>query len=66
MLHKRLVVAYLEELARAASLKNPKQVAEEIALLQEGATAVAHITADASVARKAKAIAARIIEDVLD
>lgn len=66
VLHKRLVVAYLEELARAANLNNPKRVAEEIALLQEGATAVAHITADISAARKAKALAARIIEDALD
>jgi AcrR family transcriptional regulator len=45
VLHKRLMVAYFEELARAAGLHNPKRVAEEINLLHEGAIAVAHIKA---------------------
>lgn len=62
-LHKRLVVAYFEELARAAGLNAPQQVAEEINLLHEGAIAVAHITGDPHAAERAKAVAARLIED---
>lgn len=63
VLHKRLMIAYFEELARAAELDDPRRVAEEINLLHEGATAVAHITGDPTTARKAKAVAARVIED---
>lgn len=61
-MHKRLAVAYFEELARAAGLKDPRRVAEEINLLHEGATAVAHITGDPAAARKAKAVAATLVE----
>ena len=50
MLHKRLMVAYFEELARASGLTNPKQIAEQINLLHEGAIAVAHITGESSIA----------------
>ena len=63
LLHKRLVIAYFEELARAAELNEPTRVAEEINLLHEGATAVAQINGDPTTARKAKAVAARLIED---
>jgi len=62
MMHKRLMMAYFEELARAAQLEDPERVAEEINLLQEGAIAVAHITGESSAAGKAKAVAARLIE----
>ena len=55
--HKRLMIAYFEELARAAELKNPQGIAEEINLLHEGAIAVAHITGDATAAGKAKTVA---------
>lgn len=62
LMHKRLVIAYFEELARAAGLRNPREVAQEIHLLHEGATAMAHITGEASAARQAKAVAARLID----
>lgn len=62
VLHKRLMVAYFEELARAAQLNGPRQLAEEINLLHEGAIAVAHITGDPDTAVKAKSVAARLIE----
>jgi len=62
-MHKRLVVAYFEELARATGVENPRGTAEEINLLHEGATAVAHITGDPGAARKAKAVAAKLLED---
>ena len=61
--HKRLTIAYFEELARAAQLEDPQRIAEEINLLHEGAIAVAQITGDSSQARKAKAVAAKLIED---
>lgn len=63
VLHKRLMIAYFEELVRAAKLNDPRRLAEEINLLHEGATAVAHITGEPSVAGKAKAVAARLIDD---
>lgn len=61
LLHKRLMVAYFEELTRAAHLENPQQLAEEINLLHEGATAIAHINGDPDIACKAKAAARKLI-----
>ncbi|MBV1881254.1 MAG: TetR/AcrR family transcriptional regulator [Pseudomonadales bacterium] len=61
ILHKRLIIAYFEELIRAAGLANPEQLAEEINLLHEGAIALAQVTRDASVAQKAKAVARKIL-----
>ncbi len=61
--HKRLTVAYFEELTRAAKLKDPRRIAEQINLLHEGATAVAHISGDPKAARKAKIIAVKLIEE---
>lgn len=63
VLHKRLMVAYFEELARTAELNDPGGIAEEINLLHEGATAVAQISGDPTIARRAKAVAARLIND---
>jgi len=62
-MHKRLVVAYFEELARAAQLNDPGSIAEKINLLHEGATAIAHITGNSDAARNAKVVAAKLIED---
>ena len=59
--HKQLMIDYFEELARAAKLRRPKQVANEINLLHEGATAVAHVGGSAKAARTAKAIASRLL-----
>lgn len=61
VLHKRLMVAYFEELVRAAGLDDPGRIAEEINLLHEGAVAVAHVTGDIRTARKAKALAQSLI-----
>jgi AcrR family transcriptional regulator len=65
VLHKRLMIAYFEELARAAGFDEPARIGEEINLLHEGATAVAQVNGDPSTARRAKAMAARLI-DVAD
>lgn len=64
-LHKRLMLAYYEELARAANLKDPLLVAEQINVLQEGAITVAHVTGDYKAAKKAKVVASKIIEDAM-
>jgi AcrR family transcriptional regulator len=62
ILHKRLMVAYFEVLARDAKLDEPERIAEEINLLHEGAVAVAHVTGDIRTARKAKAVARSLIQ----
>ena len=62
VLHKRLMIAYFEELARAAGFYEPARIGEEINLLHEGATAVAQVNGDPSTARRAKAMAARLID----
>ena len=59
--HKRLVLAYFEELAYAAGYSDAKRIAQEINLLHEGATAVAHITGSSETAVTAKAMAAHLI-----
>ncbi|MBB3317762.1 AcrR family transcriptional regulator [Rhizobium sp. BK181] len=56
-MHKRLSLAYFEELAHAARFRDPRRVADEINLLQEGATAVAQITRSVEPARQAKRMA---------
>jgi AcrR family transcriptional regulator len=63
MLHKRLMIAYFEELARAARFAEPVRVGEEINLLHEGATAVAQVSGNPETARLAKAMAARLINE---
>ncbi len=62
MLHKRLMVAYFEELARASGFANPKEIAEEINLLHEGAIAIAHITGESSIAESAKEAARKLLK----
>ena len=62
VLHKRLMIAYFEELARAAGLAEPGRIGAEINLLHEGATAVAQVNGDPATARLAKAMAARLID----
>jgi AcrR family transcriptional regulator len=60
-LHKRLTLAYFEELAHAARLAEPKRIAAEINLLHEGATAVAQMTRTAEPARQARRMAAQLL-----
>ena len=60
--HKRLVKAYFEELARAASFRQARQLAEQINLLHEGAIAEAHLSGNPQVAQKAKAIATLLLD----
>lgn len=60
-MHKRLVLAYFEELAHAARFAEPKRIAAEINLLHEGAFAVAQITRIAEPARQAKRMASQLL-----
>ena len=60
-MHKRLVLAYFEELAHAARFAEPKRIAAEINLLHEGAIAVAQMTRTAEPARQAKRMAAQLL-----
>ncbi|KQV83293.1 TetR/AcrR family transcriptional regulator [Rhizobium sp. Root1220] len=60
-MHKRLSLAYFEELTHAARFRDPQRLAYDINLLQEGATAVAQITRSVEPARQAKRMATSLI-----
>lgn len=60
-LHKRLYLAYFEELVRAAGLAEPKRTAQQLIMLHEGAVAFAQVLGSQGVAETAKAAAARLI-----
>jgi len=60
--HKRLVLAYFEELARAAGLADPKAIAEQVNLLHEGAVAVMQINRDKDAAPRARETARLLIQ----
>lgn len=61
LMHKRLVLAYFEELAHAARLAEPKRIAAEINLMHEGAVAVAQITRTAEPVRLSKRMAGQLL-----
>jgi AcrR family transcriptional regulator len=61
LMHKRLVLAYFEELAHAARFAEPKGIAAEINMLHEGAIAVAQMTRTGEPARQAKRMAAQLL-----
>ncbi len=60
-MHKRLMLAYYEELAHAAAFAEPECVAQEINLLHEGATATAHIGGTPCSAKTARNMAERTL-----
>nr|WP_245444316.1 hypothetical protein [Microvirga sp. KLBC 81] len=61
VLHKRLTLAYFEELAHAARFAEPKRIAAEINLLHEGAIAVAQMSRTAEPAWQARRMAAQLL-----
>ena len=61
-LHKRLYLAYFEELVRAARLAGPKRLAAQILMLHEGAVACAQVLGVEGIVESARAAAARLIE----
>lgn len=64
-LHKRLTLAYFEELARAAKLPDPKSIAKQIMLLHEGAIAYAQVLGCQGVVEMARRTAELLIEKSL-
>ncbi|MBP1886346.1 TetR/AcrR family transcriptional regulator [Sinorhizobium mexicanum] len=61
LMHKRLVLAYFEELAHAVRLAEPKRIAAEINLMHEGAVAVAQMTRTAEPVRLSKRMAGQLL-----
>lgn len=61
-LHKRLFLAYVEELVRAARLADPKRVARQILMLHEGAVAFAQIMGPEGVVEDARGAAEAVID----
>lgn len=61
-LHKRLTLAYFEELVRAARIPDPRRVARQIVMLHEGAIAFAQVLGPDGVADDARRAAERLIE----
>lgn len=61
-LHKRLYLAYFEELVRAARLSDPRTVAQQLVMLHEGAVAFAQILGAAGVAATACKAAEALID----
>lgn len=59
--HKRMNIAYFEELAHGAGLPSPRYIAEQINLLHEGAITVAYLHDDPNAVRRAKYMAAGVI-----
>jgi AcrR family transcriptional regulator len=60
-LHKRLTLAYFEELVRAARLPDPKRLARQIVMLHEGAIAFAQVLGAQGAADDARGAAERLI-----
>lgn len=61
LLHKRLSLAYFEELTHAAQFAEPKRLAAGMNMLQEGATAVAQMSRGVEPARQAKRMATQLL-----
>jgi AcrR family transcriptional regulator len=63
--HKHRVGAYLRDLADGAGAPDPARLAEELMLLIEGAISLAHVAGRKSAARRAQAVARRLVDDAL-
>jgi len=55
--HKRLIVGHLVDLARAAGAARPEELAEQLAMLKEGAIVTAQVRGQSDAAQRAKEIA---------
>ena len=61
--HKRLVLAYVRELAAAAGATEPAALAEGLMLLLEGAIVMAHVAGQRDAAVQAKRAGAALLRD---
>jgi len=61
-LHKRLYLAYFEELVRAARLPEPKRLATQLLMLHEGAVACAQVLGTEGIVAIARAAAEQLID----
>lgn len=60
--HKRRIVAYLERLCAEAGASDPARLAEQLALLKEGAIATAQVRGRSEAAQLARGMASRMID----
>ncbi len=60
--HKRRIVDYLERLCAQAGARDPRDLAEQLALLKEGAIVTAHVRGLPEAARTARQIAEGLID----
>jgi AcrR family transcriptional regulator len=63
--HKRLVLAYVRELATAAGADEPEVLARGLMLLMEGAIVMAHVAGQRDAARQARQAAEVLVERAL-
>ena len=64
--HKEQVRQYIETLAESTGIANAKELAEELLLLINGATVIAHLSSSNEPAKQAKRAAQSLIEKALD
>jgi AcrR family transcriptional regulator len=64
--HKRLLRAYLAELARVAGTRTGEDLARQLLLLIEGATVTAQVEGPSDIARQARAAAEVLVSAALD
>jgi len=60
--YKKLVKGYIRELCQQAGASNPQGLAEELALLLEGATVTAQVSQISKTAKIAKRVAKALID----
>lgn len=63
--YKRLVKGYIHELCEEAGASNPRELAEELALLLEGATVTAQVSQNPKTAQIAKRAAKALIDKAI-
>jgi len=64
--HKDAIVDHLTDLARAAGVAWPRELASQLALLVEGATVTAQVRRDSGAAKNAKGIAEKLVAGALN
>ncbi len=63
MEHKRLVLGYVRELARAAAVRDPEELARQLCILMEGVIVTAQVSGDEDAAPQARRVAELLIRE---